>query len=67
MARSQQVQEKKSPLGLTEQENFSPEMEIPEVFNLPPLTRKRLAVTVRATRPAPFHYMADDYYSEETD
>src|SRR5262249_52976017 len=41
------------------------EEDIPEVFNLPPLTRKRLFATVRAARPAPFDHSADDYVSED--
>jgi hypothetical protein len=53
-----------SPAALSA--DWSPEEEeIPEVFNLPPLSRKRITVRIREVKPAAFYYGADGYQPED--
>jgi hypothetical protein len=43
------------------------EEEIPEVFDLRPLSRRLVKVTIGEIRPAQFHYVPSDDWDEEID
>lgn len=38
----------------------APVSEVPEVFSLSPLSRRRICIRVRKVEPAPFHFVTDD-------
>jgi hypothetical protein len=47
-------------LTASESELEIPELEIPEVFDLRPLSTRRVIVKVRNRGPAPFYFVEDD-------